>query len=174
VRLVVAGDLGGHGYCREETAGYAFFDRMRELHPDFFIANGDLIYADSTCPGDRPGGGRNLPGDFPSIDDPSVDWTDAARVREIYLAHWRYNRADPAFQRFLLEVPMYSQWDDHEVINDFGANWPKWAAAEREGYPFSSVRTRALFDFILSGPSPRSLSASIGPSGGERTSNCSF
>ena len=62
VRLVVAGDLGGHGYCREETAGYAFFDRMRELRPDFFIANGDMIYADSECPRDRPGGGRNVPG----------------------------------------------------------------------------------------------------------------
>jgi len=156
VRFVVGGDLGGHGYCREEAAGYAFFDRMRELHPDFFVANGDLIYADSSCPEARPGGSRNIAGDFPSIDDPAVDWTDAARVREIYLAHWRYNRADPAFQRFLLEVPTYSQWDDHEVINDFGAAWPRLAPATgREGYK-TLVREgrKALFDFHPLWPHP--------------------
>jgi alkaline phosphatase D len=156
VRFVVGGDVGGHGYCREEAAGYAFFDRMRELHPDFFVANGDMIYADSSCPEERAGGGRNLAGDFPSIDDPAVDWTDAARVREIYLAHWRYNRADPAFQRFLLEVPMYSQWDDHEVINDFGAAWSEFAPASgREGYPILVREGRnALFDFHPLWPHP--------------------
>ncbi len=156
VRFVVGGDLGGHGFCREETAGYAFFDRKRELRPDFFVANGDMIYADSDCPQARPDGARNVPGDFPRIDDPAVDWTDAARVREIYLAHWRYNRADPSFQRFLLEVPMYSQWDDHEVINDFGAAWPRWAAAsDREGYPvLVQAGRRALFDFHPLWPHP--------------------
>jgi alkaline phosphatase D len=149
VRFVVGGDLGGHGYCREEREGYAIFDRMRELHPDFFIANGDLIYADSDCPEARPGEGRNVPGGFPRIDDPGVDWTDAARVRAVYLDHWKYNREDPSFQRFLLEVPAYSQWDDHEVINDFGALWPRWAPASgREGYPVLVAAGRqALFDF---------------------------
>jgi alkaline phosphatase D len=149
IKFVVGGDLGGHRYCRAEGGGYAVFDRMRELGPDFFIANGDMIYADSDCPVERPGGGRNIAGDFPRIDDPSVEWTDAAQVREVYLAHWRYNRADPSFQRFLLEIPMYSQWDDHEVINDFGGVWPRWtAAAEREGYPVLVRAGRdALFDF---------------------------
>jgi alkaline phosphatase D len=32
---------------------------------------------------------------------------------------------------------MYSQWDDHEVINDFGASWQHWNSfnTDREGYP---------------------------------------
>ncbi len=156
VRFVVGGDLGGHGLCREETAGYAIFDRMREQRPDFFIANGDMIYADSDCPAARPDGGRNLPGDFPPIDDPAVDWTDAGKVREIYRAHWRYNRADPSFQRFLLEVPMYPQWDDHEVINDFGAERPNWAAAAgRAGFPILVRAGReALFEFHPLWPHP--------------------
>ncbi len=149
VKFVVGGDLGGHGFCRDATSGYSFFDRMRELGPDFFVANGDLIYADSDCPEARPDGGRNVPGDFLRIDDPAVDWTDADSVREIYLAHWRYNRADPSFQRFLLEVPVYSQWDDHEVINDFGAPWPLLRSApERPGFPVLVRAGReALFDF---------------------------
>lgn len=149
VRFVVAGDLGGHGFCREEEVGYAVFSRMRELEPHFFVANVDMIYADSTCPVERPGGGRNVPGEFPAIDDPAIDWADEAAAREVFLAHWRYNRADPHFQDFLRNVPMYVQWDDHEVINDFGAAWPSWTAAiERSGFP-TLVRAgrSALFDF---------------------------
>jgi alkaline phosphatase D len=78
-----------------------------------------------------------------------VDWTDESAIREIYLAHWRYNRADPHFQAFTSAAPMYVQWDDHEVINDFGAAWPTWTAAvTREGFP-NLVRAgrEALFDF---------------------------
>ena len=149
VRFVVMGDLGGHGYCREEGVGYAVFAEMEKLEPHFLIANGDMIYADSECLVERAEGGRNVPGDFPRIDDPRVDWTDAAAVREVYLAHWRYNRADPHFQSLLSTTSMYSQWDDHEVINDFGAEWPTLTAAiEREGYP-TLVREgrRALFEF---------------------------
>ena len=149
VRFIVMGDLGGHGYCREEGKGYAIFTEMEALEPDFLVANGDMIYADSECAAERAEGGRNVSGDFPKIDDPAVDWTDAAAVREIYLAHWRYNRADPHFQSLLSKTSMYSQWDDHEVINDFGAAWPTWTAAiERDGYP-TLVREgrKALFDF---------------------------
>ena len=147
--FVVMGDLGGHGYCREDGIGYAIFSHMEALEPRFLVANGDMIYADSDCPRERSEGGRNVPGDFPKVDDPSVDWTDADAVREIYLAHWRYNRADPHFQSLLAKVPIYVQWDDHEVINDFGAAWPTLTAAvEREGYPVLVREGRkALFDF---------------------------
>ncbi len=149
LRFIVMGDLGGHGYCREEGTGYAVFSAMEELEPDFLIANGDMIYADSECVAERAEGGRNIPGDFPKIDDPSVDWSDASAVREVYLAHWRYNRADPHFQSLLSKTSMYSQWDDHEVINDFGAAWPTLTAAiERDGYPTLVREGRAaLFDF---------------------------
>lgn len=149
VSFIVAGDLGGHGYCRDEEKGYDVFEAMLSLAPDFFIANGDMIYADSECPVERQDGGRNVPGAFSRVDASDVDWRNEASVREIYLAHWRYNRADPHFQRFLGAVVAYSQWDDHEVLNDFGAGWPSWtAAAERAGYPVLVRAGRdAFFDF---------------------------
>ena len=87
---------------------------MQALAPDFFIGNGDLIYADGDCPAVGPAGWVNIPGDFPNITSPSVDWTDAAAVREVYLRHYRYNRADPFFQSFLRSTPLIAQWDDHE------------------------------------------------------------
>ena len=141
VTFVVGADVGGQRFCRNvATGGYSIFASMAALAPDFFIANGDMIYADGDCPAegpDGPGGWENIPGDFPSIADPSVDWTDVAQVREVFLRHWRYNRADPYLQSFLRSTSMYSQWDDHEVINDFGAPWTYWNSANigRAGYP---------------------------------------
>lgn len=141
VSFAVGGDVGGQRYCRNAaTGGYRIFGSIQALKPDFFIANGDMIYADGACPAegpDGPGGWENIPGDFPSIADPAVDWTDRERVREVYLDHWRYNRADPHFQRFLASTPTIAQWDDHEVINDFGAPWSYWnpANASRPGFP---------------------------------------
>jgi alkaline phosphatase D len=84
------------------------------------------------------------------VADPSVDWTDAPWVREIYLRHWRYNRADPFQMSFLATTPMYSQWDDHEVINDFGAPWAYWNSdtINRAGYPnLVAAGREAFFDY---------------------------
>ncbi len=58
--FVMSGDLGGQGCCRHPEKGYAIFQAMAALEPDFFIANGDLIYADSVCPPKNPDGQPNL------------------------------------------------------------------------------------------------------------------
>ena len=98
VSLVWAGDLGGQGYCRRIDEGYGIFRHMQALQPDFFIANGDMIYADSTCPPTGPENGwRNVPGGFPGIGNQTVDWNDRTRVEAVYAAHWLYNRGDPLF-----------------------------------------------------------------------------
>ncbi len=138
VSFIVGADVGGQQYCRNAiSGGYTIFRSMQALAPDFFIGNGDLIYADGDCPAVGPAGWVNIPGDFPNITSPSVDWTDAAAVREVYLRHYRYNRADPFFQSFLRSTPLIAQWDDHEVINDFGSRWTywNWANINRAGYP---------------------------------------
>jgi alkaline phosphatase D len=150
VSFIVGGDVGGQGYCRRPELGYATFAQMQALAPDFFVANGDLIYADGACPASGPGGWQNVPGDFPDVSEPAVDWTDLALVRDVMWKHWRYNRADSHLQNFLMRTPMYSQWDDHEVINDFGAPWTYWNAdnVNRPGYPNLVTAGRdALFHY---------------------------
>lgn len=144
--FVVGGDVGGQGYCRHAEHGYEVFSRIAGLDPDFFVANGDMIYADSICPAEGPDGWPNVPGAFPSVAE--VDWT-SAEVREVFDAHWRYNRADPHALRFFARVPVYVQWDDHEVINDFGAAWDRWPhQPDRPGYPRLVAAGRdALFDW---------------------------
>jgi alkaline phosphatase D len=98
------------------------FPSILELSPDFFITNGDMIYADGACPAERPdspGGWESILGSFPSIADSSVNWTDIDLVNDVYLDLWRYNRNGPHVQEFYQNIPMYAQWDDHEVINNF-------------------------------------------------------
>lgn len=161
VSFVFGGDLGGQKYCRRADQGYEIFSKMQQLNPTFFIANGDMIYADGDCPADGPdgpGGWQNIPGDFPGIADPSVNWKDPGQVRDVYLKHWRYNREDPHFQKFLQSTPMYSQWDDHEVINDFGARWSYWNSStkDRAGYQnLVNAGRDSLFNYSPIARNPR-------------------
>jgi alkaline phosphatase D len=47
INFIWSGDLGGQNYCRNaDEGGYSIFKSMQSLNPDFFIANGDSIYAD--------------------------------------------------------------------------------------------------------------------------------
>lgn len=150
ISFIWAGDLGGQGYCRQPGTGYAIFEPMLGFDPDFFVANGDMIYGDNDCPATGPvAGWTNIPGDFPAVSHQSVDWRDRARVEDVYVSHWLYNRADPSFQAFARDVPMYVQWDDHEVINDFGAPWPAYPESpQRAGYPnIVAAGLKTFFDF---------------------------
>jgi alkaline phosphatase D len=108
VRFAFGGDLGGQNVCRDERRGYPIFDVIAALRPDFFVALGDMIYADDPC--QRVGRFGNL-----QVPGPGV-----ARTRSDFWAHWRYNRSDPGQRRLLATVPYYAVWDDHEVANDFG------------------------------------------------------
>lgn len=150
VALIWSGDLAGQRYCRRPDFGYRIFTAMEKFRPDFFVANGDMIYADNDCPaeGIEPDW-QNVPDTFPGIGDPRVDWENPAELREVFNAHWRYNRADLPFQAFLASIPMYVQWDDHEVINDFGGAWQTYAPQPgRAGYSnVVAAGRRSFFDY---------------------------
>jgi alkaline phosphatase D len=148
ISFIWGADLGGQDYCRNaDEGGYSIFKSMLSLNADFFIANGDMIYADGACPAQGPIFNNstnnqtitwtNIPGDFKSLADPSVEWNNVTEVRSLFLEHWKYNRNDTYFKEFLRNVSMYSQWDDHEIINDFGSKWSYWNlfSIDREGYP---------------------------------------
>ncbi len=110
LRFVVLGDLGGQGFCRNEH-GYSIFHAALATAPDLAVFNGDTIYADSTCPDSALAAVHEL------------DWTDRGALAEAFDAHWRYNLDAEAVRSFTEQVPALVQWDDHEVINDFGAEW---------------------------------------------------
>ena len=149
VSFTLLGDIAGQQFCRHVNGGYPIIAAMHKLQPDFAIGNGDMIYADSDCPitpnidwsKDKilftpKGKWENVKGDFPDVSSEDVDWTNLENLREVYWEHYYYNLGDENYRNFLSEVPMYSQWDDHEVINDFGASWDYWNkdSKEREGF----------------------------------------
>jgi phosphodiesterase/alkaline phosphatase D-like protein len=98
--FVVGGDLGGQNYCRRVggvVVGYPIFSIMRALSPAFFVFNGDQIYGDNTCSAKGPSnvtGWTNTEGNFPSVTDNKVNWTNQTQLQDVYNKHWEYNRAD--------------------------------------------------------------------------------
>jgi alkaline phosphatase D len=106
ISFIFAADLGGQKHCRQaDKGGYYIFEKMKELSPDFFIANGDMIYAADKCPVQGPSDDwKNIPGNFSGIADPEINWTNTEQVHDIYLKHWQYNRADPFLQDFLQNI----------------------------------------------------------------------
>lgn len=95
--------LGGQNYCRNPKTGWTIFDKMGATQPDFFLLTGDSIYADTPCKGDN-----NVPG----AEGP---YTDLNGLRTRY----RYHLEDKHYASFLAQTPVYTTWDDHEVLNDF-------------------------------------------------------
>ena len=130
VRFVWAADMAGQGWGRnpdlkitafdgeEIQGGYVIFDVMRKLKPDFALFSGDMIYADNPIPPTKPipeivGGGT-------WVNQPAKDFV--AISQDEFRENWKYNLGDEKFTRFLAETPIYVQWDDHEVTNNWYPN----------------------------------------------------
>jgi alkaline phosphatase D len=108
VRFAFGGDVGGQNVCRDADRGYPVFAAVAAMRPDFFIALGDMIYADNRCLEKGRFGNRQVAGPPPALEKAG------------FWAHWRYNRSDRAHRELLSQVAYYPVWDDHEVVNDFG------------------------------------------------------
>jgi alkaline phosphatase D len=115
VRFLWSGDVAGQGWgINRDWGGMRIFETMRGLDPDFFIHSGDSIYADNPIAAEQamPDGGvwKNVT-------------TEAkAKVAETlaeFRGNYAYNLMDDNLRLFNAAVPMFAQWDDHEVAN----NW---------------------------------------------------
>ncbi|WP_212611905.1 alkaline phosphatase D family protein [Sphingomonas baiyangensis] len=117
VRFTFAGDEAGQGFgINPDLGGYRLYEAMRQKRPDFFIHQGDQIYADGPLKAEvaLAGGGvwRNLV-------TPAKD--HVAETLDDFRGAYAYNLQDAHKRRFLAGVPMLVQWDDHEVRNNW---WP--------------------------------------------------
>ncbi len=129
INFIIGGDLAGSSdnktLCRQVDIGYPVFSIMKAVNPDFFIFNGDQIYADFSCPENITNPSypywKNIPGNFSSVNE--VNWNDTASLYNEFLAHWEYNRGDFHLQNLLKSTSMYSQADDHEVTDNYGGQW---------------------------------------------------
>jgi alkaline phosphatase D len=109
VRFLWGSDLAGQNVCRDAHEGFPMFPVLSRSRWDFFVAVGDMIYADMTCEQRGKYGNEQIPA------RPSP-----ASTLEDFWAVWKYTRLDRGFQDFLTKTPYFPVWDDHEVLDDFG------------------------------------------------------
>jgi alkaline phosphatase D len=126
ISFVWSGDTAGQGWGIDPSrGGMRTYRTMLENRPDFFIHSGDHIYADCPVPSELklPDGKiwRNI-----VTEEKSVVAHSLAQFR----GNYKYNLLDENLRAFNAEVPMFAQWDDHEVTND----WSPIGSADETGY----------------------------------------
>jgi alkaline phosphatase D len=146
ISFVWSGDTAGQGWGIDPArGGMRTYKTMLENRPDFFIHSGDHIYADCPIPTELklPDGGtwRNI-----VTEEKSTVAHSLAQFR----GNYKYNLLDANLRAFNAAVPMFAQWDDHEVTND----WSPIGTADETGYAEDGTSRlvararRAFFEFM--------------------------
>jgi alkaline phosphatase D len=132
ISFVWSGDTAGGGYgIDRERGGMRTYATMRANRPDFFIHSGDVIYADGpiTAQVALPNGEtwRNVV---------TEEKSKVAETLAEFRGNYQYNLLDANLRAFNAEVPIFAQWDDHEVTNDW---CPGGSIGAGEGYRETSL-----------------------------------
>jgi len=135
ISFVWSGDTAGQGWGIDVSrGGMRTYATMLRNKPDFFVHCGDNIYADCTIPAQQrlPGGAlwRNLV---------TEEKSRVATTLADYRGNYKYNLLDANVRRFNAEVPIFAQWDNHEVMEDW---WPG-ETIDRRGYDEKSALSLA-------------------------------
>lgn len=114
VSFVWTGDTAGQGWGRHVDDGMPGYSAMLATRPDFLVHSGDTVYSDGPISESvaLPDGSmwRNVVSDGVG---------KVAETLDEFRGRHRYNLADRHVRALNASVPVYAQWDDHEVVN----NW---------------------------------------------------
>jgi len=117
VSFVWSGDTAGQGWGIDEArGGMRTYATMLRNRPDFFIHSGDNIYADGPIVAEV-----KLPDGQIWKNVVTEDKAKPAETLAEFRGNYKYNLMDRNVLAFNAEVPIFSQWDDHEVTNNW---WP--------------------------------------------------
>jgi alkaline phosphatase D len=118
---------------------------MLRNRPDFFIHSGDHIYADCTIPAQR-----KLPNGEHWNNLVTEEKSRVAQTLADFRGNYKYNLLDKNLVRFNAEVPMFAQWDDHEVTNDWcpgeALRWHRYA--DKSVLRLAAYGCRAFHEFM--------------------------
>src|SRR3954452_15071129 len=115
VSFVWGGDVAGQGWgINPDDGGMFTFATMRKHRPDFLLHSGDTIYADGPITGEV-----TLPDGKVWKNLTIPEKAKVAETLDEFRAAHKYNFMDENVRAFNAEVPIFVQWDDHEVTN----NW---------------------------------------------------
>ena len=115
VSFVWSGDTTGQGWGIDEArGGYLTYLAMLRHRPDFFMHSGDTIYADGPIASEV-----KLPDGTLWRNVLTEEKSKVAETLAEFRGNYKYNLLDRNVRAFNAEVPIFAQWDDHEVTN----NW---------------------------------------------------
>jgi alkaline phosphatase D len=137
ISFIWSGDTAGQGFGIDESrGGMRTYATMLKNRRDFFIHSGDNIYADGVMPAEikLPNGEiwKNIVTEAKS---------KPAETLEEFRGNFQYNLLDNNVRAFNAEIPIFSQWDDHEVTNNW---WPGEPLTRAEHQRKKYVETNAL------------------------------
>jgi len=136
VSFAWSGDTMGGWGIDVARGGMRTYATMLRNRPDFFIHSGDNIYADGPIVAEvRLGDGQTWK---------NVVTEDKAKPAETlaeFRGNYKYNLMDRNVLAFNAEVPIFSQWDDHEVTNNW---WPGEPLTRAEHARKKYVESNAL------------------------------
>ncbi len=116
VSFVWSGDTAGGWGIDEARGGMRTYATMLRNRPDFFVHCGDNIYAE--CP---LGAEQRLPNGEIWRNVVTEEKSRVAETLTDFRGNYKYNLLDANLRGFNAQVPVFAQWDDHEVTNDW---WP--------------------------------------------------
>jgi alkaline phosphatase D len=115
VSFVWGGDVAGQGWgINPDDGGMVTYAAMHKHRPDFLIHSGDTIYADGIIKEEV-----KLPDGKTWKNITIPEKAKVAETLDEYRAAHKYNFLDNNVRAFNADVPIFVQWDDHEVTN----NW---------------------------------------------------
>ncbi|MBV9456110.1 MAG: alkaline phosphatase D family protein, partial [Bradyrhizobium sp.] len=118
VSFVWGGDVAGQGWgINPDDGGMFTFAAMRKHKPDFLIHSGDTIYADGVIPAEVKLADGKV---WKNITIPEK--AKVAETLDEFRAAHKYNFMDDNVRAFNAEVPIFVQWDDHEVMNNWSSS----------------------------------------------------
>lgn len=118
VSFVWSGDTVGQGWGIDlDRGGMRIYATMLKHEPDFFIHSGDNIYADGAIKSEVV-----LPDGTKWKNVVTEEKSKVAETLAEFRGQYKYNLMDDNFRALYAQVPVFTQWDDHEVTNNWSSS----------------------------------------------------
>ncbi|OCK57551.1 alkaline phosphatase D family protein [Bradyrhizobium sp. LMTR 3] len=141
VSFVWGGDVAGQGWgINPDDGGMLTFATMRKHRPDFLLHSGDTIYADGPIKSEV-----TLPDGKVWKNVTTPEKAKVAETLDEFRAAHKYNFMDAHLRAFNAEVPIFVQWDDHEVVNNWSSSKELPAAYSERNVALLAARSARAF-----------------------------
>lgn len=150
IRFLWSGDIAGQGWgVNPAYGGFRIASAMAARDADFFLSSGDNVYADNPVQASVA-----LPDGRQWTNLVTEDKSKVAETLDEFRGQYRYNLLADNWRQFLATTAQVTQWDDHEVVN----NWYPGEILDSPLYTEKRVDVlaarahRAFHDYVPTAP----------------------